>query len=437
MNQKDFINRGRKRELRVQYRTKRLEYEQEKRTNWNNWKDRKAIGEKAAVEAIKADNKKSKKPDKKLGPEKFLSLYSYITYTAYENRHNIPSSWKPHSFNEQKQNTEFLKSFVCPFPLPEILLWATHAPEYTPARTKTPDYIFIRLAKKWIQDIVNGGSFYKQNKEFFTKAEAHYFLCSKIPYDNGSSVIKLYFYAKCRARSCNHKLSLMIAEVFTVKFREHFKSKLIEGFLDLLTRTLDYRYERAMLGDISDFVLKKLLENKKHTGKRDCFSFSGRTISSIINLANEWHEETRQEAEAQRIQRDDNRRQRRNNEKTIDTSHWKGLGIYQFRHESDGYIWTVTELKTAQDLLNEGRKMKNCVASYTYGCASGNSAIFTVERIYPVNQIIEKVATLEVQLSTRTLIQAKGKCNTAVTPKVLNIINRWANANRIKVGLAV
>jgi hypothetical protein len=113
------------------------------------------------------------------------------------------------------------------------------------------------------------------------------------------------------------------------------------------------------------------------------------------------------------------------------------MGLPQFRHETDEYFWTITELKTAQDLLNEGRKMKNCVASYSYSCASGNSAVFTVERVYPVSQAIEKAATLEVHQLNRTLVQAKGKCNSALTPKTMNIVTRWAAANRITVRIQV
>jgi hypothetical protein len=40
----------------------------------------------------------------------------------------------------------------------------------------SPDIETIRLAKKWICDMVSGGSFYKKNREYFTKAESHFFL---------------------------------------------------------------------------------------------------------------------------------------------------------------------------------------------------------------------------------------------------------------------
>jgi len=444
MNKKDNHERTIKRELRTIYRTKRLKREQEVREGKRETAEREARVNEGAIEALRKDNKKSGKPDKKPGPEKFLAMYSYIPGTAFDSRFNIPASWKPRSFNECKQHLEFLKSFVYPYPLPEILLWAAHASEYfsngNGGRTKSQDFAFIRLAKKWINDIVSGESFYRQNKKFFTKAEAHHFLSAKIPYTDGSSVIKLYFYAKCRARAMNHKLGMMVADVFTVKFLSHFKDNLVEGFLDLIARTPEYRYERSILGDISDFVLEKMRENKNRVNKREAFSFSGRTITSVISLANEWHERLRREAEAQQAQRRAlflDRQGNRKNEKPVDTSHWKGMGIYQFRFETNECVWTVTELLSAQELLNEGRKMRNCVSSYAYYCALREKSIFSIEQVYPASQAIDKIATLEVRLSNRTLVQAKGKCNTGVSPRTMNVITRWAQANRIKIGLVV
>jgi hypothetical protein len=441
MKQSIWIERNRKRELRVLYRTKRLEREQAGRLDHKEKAIKMARNDMEAREALRDDRKKPGKPDRKPGPAYFLSLYSYIPSTAYDSRYSIPSSWKPPSFNERKQHLEFLKCFVYPYPLPETLLWASHAPEYSVDRSgvrkKSPDYAFIRLAKEWIGDIVSGESFYKKNKRFFTKAEAHFFLSSKVPYVDCGSVLKLYFCAKCRARGMNQKPSMMVADVFTVKFSNHFMNGLVEGFLDLLARTREYGYERNMLGDLSDFVLEKIRENKNCKGKQEPFSFSGRTISSVIKLANEWHEDLRREADTAHRAAMLNRAENRKAEKAIDTSRWNGMGVSQFRFEKEECVWTVTELLTAQDLLNEGRKMRNCVSSYAYTCASGKSSIFTVERVYPVNRLTEKTATIEVNRANRTVIQAKGKCNAAVPPTAMVVITKWAQANRIKLGLLV
>jgi hypothetical protein len=429
MNQQDDQERIRKREQRAAYREKRLNHEHEKR----EWKQeieayRKKVND-TVTELLREDNKKARKSEKKPGAETFINLYSYIAPTAFDMRDSIPSNWKPGSFNVQKQHFEFLKSFVYPYPLPEILIWATHAPEYISndegGGARNAYYGLIRLAKKWINDITGGGSFYKKNTKFFTRAEAHYFLCSKVPYEDFSSIIKLYFYAKCRARAINPKLSMIVANVFHVKFLTCFKNKLVESFLDLIARTPEYRYDRGTIGDICDFVLAKIRERKKGS-----FSFSGRTIYSVIKLCNEWHEQVRKEAEQAR------RMAAMPNGQPGGIPRWRGLGISRFRYETEECVWVITELTSVQDLVNEGRKMKNCVGNYADKCASGNSAVFSVERFNKENnQLIENAATLEVNVSNRMLIQAKGKCNAALPAKIMSVIDRWAASNGIIVRL--
>ncbi|GBU27754.1 hypothetical protein R84B8_01295 [Treponema sp. R8-4-B8] len=417
----------RKRELRDEYRAGRLLYEQGKREYKQKEKETQKRSNEAIPEIFREDNRKAGKPDKKPGAETFLRMYSYIARTKFDKRDSIPSNWKPHSFNSWKQHVEFLRSFVCPYPLPEILIMTAHMPEFTVndkgEKVSNTGSGLIRLAKKWINEITHGESFYKKNTKFFTKAESHFFLSSELVYEDCDSIIKLYFYAKCRARAINHKLSVMIADVFSIKFLTCFKNKIVESFFDLLARTPDYRYDRGTLGDICDFVLVKIREREKNA-----FSFSGRTIYSVISLSNEWHECQRREARQAAAMKDKN---------LIDTSCWKGLGITRFRHETDEFIWTVTELRTAQELVNEGRKMRNCVGGYAHKCASGNSAIFSVERAVKSKQITNNVATVEVNVSTRAVIQAKGSCNTALSSQIMRLITRWGESNRIKVRVLV
>jgi hypothetical protein len=81
--------------------------------------------------------------------------------------------------------------------------------------------------------------------------------------------------------------------------------------------------------------------------------------------------------------------------------------------------------------------MKNCVGEYADKCASGYSAVFSVGRINKMNRLIENAATLEVNVSNRMLIQAKGKCNSALPAKTMSVIARWAADNRIMVRLLV
>jgi len=124
---------------------------------------------------------------------------------------------------------------------------------------------------------------------------------------------------------------------------------------------------------------------------------------------------------------------------------WKGMNIEKFCYTADDNVWTITELLTAQDLFTEGQKMKNCLASYAFRCASGNSAVFSLKcasvehgkaKLASSSQNARN-ATLEVNPLRRSLVQAKGKCNTALLPGVMNVVKRWAEVNRISVQVLV
>jgi hypothetical protein len=282
-------------------------------------------------------------------------------------------------------------------------------------------------------DIISGKSFYKLNKDYFTKTEAHWFLNTKLPFDSLSSVIKQMFYAKCRARDMDIKLSRIVADVFTQKFsKESFikQHPIVNGFLDLIARTTDYNLDSGVIGDIADFILIKIRE---HRANKNEFSLSGRTIASLISLMNEWHRDLqRQEPERPNVV--DPLRFGKNSNKSV-IEKWPGLGIGSFKYSQDVSIWTVKEIRTSTGLFNEGQKMRNCVASYNTKCAAGECSIFNISQLLEMNAMEVSVATLEVDCKTRTLVQARGRFNSKVTGKIVTIINKWAQENRIKVGL--
>ena len=441
MNQEKASQRIQKRELRKEFREKRLEYEKKRRTEKISKKEKEALIIAGIPKVLKDDKKKPKKPNKKLDVKEFLAKCSFIMYTPYDKRDSIPPDWKPASFNYKRQHLEFLKRFVYPHPLPEILVWASHmweCREYDENHyVRHPEFRTIRLAKKWLKDIICGGSFYKRNTKFFTKAESHWFLTSKLPYNDVESVYKLYFYVKCRARAMNHRLSMMVSDIFSAKFifgyretlfKRDFKEKLLEGFLDLLARTPVNLLERSVVGDICDFVLNEVFQYEEKT-----FSFSGRTFSSLLKLTHEWHDQLPEGITENDLMME---RHRIKDVPTLNTT-WNGLGAEQFQTEADQFIWTVRELRTSKELRSEGIKMNNCLASYAYHCKCGRSAVFSVERINQLNQNKKSMANLEMRIDNRTLIQAKGSRNSVLPMNVMKVVSNWASQNRIKISLTV
>jgi hypothetical protein len=337
--------------------------------------------------------------------------------------------WRSHSFNEQRQYFEFFNSFIYPYPVPESLLLISvlqklYYLDATGNQNKSLDYDLIQLCRKWACDIVSGGSFYKNNKNYFTKHEAHFFLNSKIGYNNVKSVLYMFFKAKCKARNIPDSLCRVVMNVFAIKFEQCLDNIIVTSFLDLIARHADYVIDENELGDVCDFILSEIAKYKESSGTSIPFSCSGRTMSSVISLANEWHIQLQREAAV----RTDLQHQRHL------TEQWKGMPVNNFRFENDEDVWTIKQLCSGKELLNEGRSMKHCVAVYALPCSKGFSAIFHVSG-HEKGDKKHKFgnATIEVRPDTRSIVQIKGKCNTAVDPITLRIIKRWAQSNNLKM----
>ena len=406
----------------------------------------------AASEALKNDKRKKRPDDKRPGAEKFIWAFDFIPRSSpYDKRDRIPVDYRCRSFNEQRQYFDFLKEFIYPFNLPKNLVWAALEKETVKnERGKdlpSPDCEIIQLAKKWICDMSSGESFYKRNKEYFTKAEAHFFLVSDIPYQHPASVTEQFFYAKCLARRMEIKTSRVIAWTFSRKFAKDMNHPVVTGFLDFIARNNSFAGGDTGIEDICDFILAEIEKQKKSRNRRTPFSFGGRTEASVIALANEWHASIIREQEAQNalmaaghnVVPIRERWRNPHNSKISDTPlvrRWSGISVSYSRFETEGCIWLFSQLHTLQDLLNEGRKMKNCVSSYSVKCASGDCAIFHVSCLNKDNQLIEDRATLEVNRN-RALVQAKAKCNARISPTTTGVVRKWAQLNKVRLDIRV
>jgi hypothetical protein len=128
MKDADWAERFRKRELRIMRREKLLNHRAQKRERYLEDVKISVIKIETAAQKLREDNKLARPVHKRPGPGIFLEAYSYIPATRYDKRHMIPANWTAHSFNERRQHHEFLKTFVYPYPVPEVLLRGSDRP---------------------------------------------------------------------------------------------------------------------------------------------------------------------------------------------------------------------------------------------------------------------------------------------------------------------
>lgn len=88
----------------------------------------------------------------------------------------------------------------------------------------------------------------------------------------------------------------------------------------------------------------------------------------------------------------------------------------------EGGAWTVRELTSSMELADESHAMSHCVASYDYRCAHGASAIFSLSFAG------DRQVTVELEPTSRRIVQARGKNNRGCLPRELQVLRRWLDS---------
>ncbi|QDT38468.1 PcfJ domain-containing protein [Stratiformator vulcanicus] len=177
----------------------------------------------------------------------------------------------------------------------------------------------------------------------------------------------------------------------------------------------------AEVGPIIDYLQNQRFEEGVVRGPRGQrqrvappqprLTMRGRTADAMLRQVADWHGRL---AETGRIEFRD----------------WPACGIAGFEWADDKAdrrkprYWTIRELLSTRELIDEGRRMRHCVATYDECCVCGDSAIFALE----VDTLggIEKALTIEVDLESREIVQARGKGNREPTERELFVVSKWA-----------
>jgi hypothetical protein len=98
-----------------------------------------------------------------------------------------------------------------------------------------------------------------------------------------------------------------------------------------------------------------------------------------------------------------------------------------------GY-WHLVELRDASALAAEGQALRHCVYTYRWRCRFGEASIWSLR--YRVVRSgdpgrVRSVATMEVDLRTRTIVQLRGFANRPPRGPGIDVIRRWAHEHRL------
>ena len=104
---------------------------------------------------------------------------------------------------------------------------------------------------------------------------------------------------------------------------------------------------------------------------------------------------------------------------------WFESGIRGFEYQDGlGTTWAIAELLGNGALLDEGRRMRHCVGSYSDLCVDGHSTIWSMSRSDGGSE--RGVLTIEIDPARRQIVQARGFANRLPSDEEIGIMRRWA-----------
>lgn len=297
--------------------------------------------------------------------------------------------WSPSSKNIYKQFSQLLRHLFTPYAMPVFLdsAWFTLHPH----------------AISWFLDIASGKNIRKSENlpVVLTKMQAHEFLQAPDTYD----IFQALRYGQIMGMSEDKRLvEAVLEKPFGTTFEhDDFWVEVIRFFIN--NPMLDRR-EFSPLVDYINAV--KFAPNAEHPG----FSMKGRNPETLLTQVEQWHNKVSKERGKNYME-------------------WKPVGLGGFTKEeksrNEFNNWSIEELLNSTKLFEEGRVLSHCVSSYKYSAAKGQCSIWSLK----LND--QKAITIEVNTSSQSIVQARGKLNRLPNSKEIQIIREWAN----KEGLAI
>ncbi|CAN5615698.1 hypothetical protein BH10BAC2_BH10BAC2_06330 [soil metagenome] len=317
------------------------------------------------------------------------AIFNIVKYKVHW-QNNI-FEWKPLSKNATAQMNELADYLLCKYSVPKFL--------YKAFFEKTN-----RLFINWFIHLGTGRKV-REMKDIpipFTQKMGHYFIQAPVNF----SIAEALRWAQVRGLGGDEKLSERITTSW-LGYKAYGDENFWQAFLMIIIQ--GGMFNPAKLTELTDYVR----EAKRLNGN---YHLKGRTLQSLLRQSDEWHN-------------------RFKHIKNVSLC-WKPCGVEGFRIKRKEDVMVLEELTESKQLSVEGQTMKHCVASYAFYCAKGRSAIFSMRK-YAGDVLLDTVATIEINLSLRRIVQAKAKMNKPVSDEVRKYMLSWAETNALAVSMNV
>lgn len=315
------------------------------------------------------------------------------------------TEWKPRSHNLYRQFNSLLKHLFVKYEMPNFMNqvwfendacahgWFIHLG--TGKNIRTADHFPVALTKK----------------------QAHYFYQAPDKYN----VISAVRYGEIlalggKARLADALLPTRLCQNYQI---EEFWQSVVKWFID--NPMLDLSH----VGPIIDWIY-----NQKYTPQQQIvngvahftpppqpgLSMHHRDVWSTLKSLAVWHKELGESKKSGNLQ-------------------WHSCGISGFSlregQDKNLKVWSIRELLSGRELIEEGKKLHHCVSSYSHSCSNGNKAIYSMT-CESMGLKLNKL-TMEVDLGKREIVQARGEYNVKAGQQESRIMGLWSAKSRLSV----
>lgn len=116
---------------------------------------------------------------------------------------------------------------------------------------------------------------------------------------------------------------------------------------------------------------------------------------------------------------------------------WKPILVADFQyveeqqHAWSHLKWTIRQIVTKEELVDEGKTLSHCVATYADRCAAEETSIWSMKSHGSLSR--RRVLTIQVDPTSRTVIYASGLRNCRPTERQRAVIRKWAQLRDLSV----
>jgi len=365
---------------------------------------------------IKTLNKKDKTKFKKLithiykhsdilkDPPLITGLLNIMKWEPYYI--NRPTEWMPKTHNTRRQFSDLLRHSFCKYDVPKFMdeVWFS---EYDGAIAGA---IAAELKREWFIFIGQGGNLRKARKLPFevTKKIAHYFMQAPGNFSVENALIWGVVHSmggdkrtvegilstKRNGQLNRHNFWVTVYRFFVNNpMLDTAQYNPIVDYIDAMKYQPQYEWTEPGI-------------RVERPPIQPNFMMRGRTAFSLLRQVEAWHKKLGKEKKGGKLQ--------------WEKSKYNGFEC-QTGERRNVKIWTINELLSSDELIQEGKTMRHCVASYARSCQSQRVSIWSMK----VDTWEGKKNVLTIEVRDGTIMQARGKRNERPTEEAKNIIKKW------------